>query len=610
MRGAQSAGTARRITGVLALAFLAGACAAHLPRSTASPAERAQVTLSIVGTSDLHGVAFPRSGLGGLPLLAGYVNNLRAARASDGGAVLVIDSGDTFQGGIESNLSEGALVIDAYNAIGYTAEAVGNHDFDFGSVDSPGARQLRGDLRGALKARAAQARFPFLAANLIDEATGRLVEWPNIRPSVLVDAAGVKVGVVGVMTIVALRSTLAANVRGLRVAPLGPAIVAEASKLRAAGAQVVIVAAHAGGRCERFDQPADLSSCDGESEIFQVARSLPPGLVDVIAAGHSHAGLAHQVAGIAIIEPFSRGQAFGRVDVVIDRRTMTVARTQLFPPHEICARQDPVTGKCVPETEPGTPAQYEGRGVTPDPAIVEAMAPGLRRVRDLQATALGVSLDAPLRRAGDLGSPLGNVFADALRQAVPGADVGAINNATGGLRADLPAGPITFGELYDVFPFDNRIVRLSLSGGELSRWLAGEIRQGRRGALGISGVSVRARCSADGIRVELFRTSGLPIHDEDRLVVVTIASPTLSGTLGSASPPLGFNSSDDAPVVREAVEDYLRRTGGRAVPGEAIDADRPRWDGSEPALAGCILAFRRLDESPAVTSNTRRSARS
>ena len=129
------------------------------------------------------------------------MNNLRAVRASDGGAVLLLDSGDTFQGDVESNLSEGAVVVDAYNAMGYTAEAIGNHDFDFGSVDSPAARQLPGDPRGALKARAAQARYPFLAANLIDEATGRPVEWPNVRPSLMQEAAGIKVGIIGVMTI-------------------------------------------------------------------------------------------------------------------------------------------------------------------------------------------------------------------------------------------------------------------------------------------------------------------------------------------------------------------------------------------------------------------------
>lgn len=562
MRGKQSGTTARRIVpGVLVLAFLWFVRATPLPGLAAAPDQPAQVTLSIVGTSDLHGAAFPRNGLGGLPLLAGYVNNLRAARTLDGGAVLLIDSGDTLQGGVESNLSEGALVIDAYNAMGYTAEAVGNHDFDFGSVDSPAARQLPGDLRGALRARAAQARYPFLAANLIDDATGRPVEWPNVRPSVLVDAAGVKVGVLGVMTIDALRSTLAANVQGLRIAPLGPTIAAEASKLRAAGAEVVIVASHAGGRCDRFDLPADLSSCEPDSEIFQVARSLPHGLVDVIAAGHTHGGLAHQVEGIGIIQPFSRGQALGRVDIVFDRRTRRVARIQLFAPRQVCAQQDPITEECVPATPSAVPAKYEGRAVAPDPAIVQAMAPALDRVHTLQATTLGASLDVAIGRAGALGSPIGNLFADALRDAVPGADVAVINDAARGLRADLPAGPITFGQLYDVFPFDNRVARITVTGAELGRWLAAEIRQGRRGVLGISGVAVRASCLADGIHVDLVRTVGRPIHADDRLLAVTIGAPTLSGSLASSAPLGGVGPTGNAPVVREVVEDWFRRLG-------------------------------------------------
>jgi len=503
------------------------------------------VTLSIVGTSDLHGSALPSNGLGGLSLLAGYVSNLRAARAADAGAVLLIDSGDTFQGEVESNLSEGALIVDAYNAMGYTAEAIGNHDFDFGAVDSPTARQLPGDPRGALKARAVQARYPFLAANLIDETTGRPVEWPNVRPSVLVDAAGIKVGVVGVMTIDALQSTIAANVQGLRIAPLGPAIAANASKLRAAGADVVVVAAHAGGRCGRFDQPADLSSCESESEIFRVARSLPRGLVDVIAAGHTHGGLAHVVDGIGIIQPFSRGQSFGRVDLVVDRRTRRVVRMQPFAPHQI------------------VPALYEGKAVTNDPAIVHAMAAALQRVHELQATALGVSLDAPIQRGGTLGSPLGNLLAEALRAAVPGADVAAVNNAARGLWADLPQGPLTFGRLYGVFPFDNRIARLTLNGAELGRWVAGEIGQGRRGSLGISGVEVRASCRSGGLHVDLFRGTGR-IHDDDRLLAVTIGAPTPSGGLASPAPLGGIGPTGKAPVVREAVEDWFRGLGPTA----------------------------------------------
>jgi 5'-nucleotidase len=557
MIGRMAIGSRWSVPGILALALLG-----------AAPDQPALVTLSIVGTSDLHGAAFPKnSSLGGLSLLAGYVNNLRAARASDGGAVVLLDSGDTFQGEAESNLSEGALIVDAYNAMGYTAEAIGNHDFDFGSVDSPRGRQLPGDLRGALKARAAQARYPFLAANLIDEATGRPVEWPNVRPSVLVDEAGVKVGIVGVMTIDALQSTLAANVQGLRIAPLGLTIGAEASKLRAAGAEVVIVAAHAGGRCERFDQPRDLSSCDAESEIFRVARSLPRGLVDVIAAGHTHGGLAHQVEGIGIIQPFSRGQSFGRVDLVLDRRTRRVVRMEPFAPHQI------------------VPAVYEGKAVTSDPVIVQAMAAALQRVDKLQATLLGVSLAVPIPRAGTFGSPLGNLFAEAIRAAVPGADVAAVNNAARGLRADLLEGPVTVGRLYDVFPFDNRVARIALSGAELGRWVAGEIRQGRRGSLGLSGVDVRASCRADGLHVDLFRGAG-PIRDDDRLLAVTIGAPTPSGSLASPAPLGGVGPIGNAPVVREVVEDWLRR--GHPTPRELDEATHRSPASGDAPIVDCI----------------------
>jgi len=146
---------------------------------------------------------------------------------------------------------------------------------------------------------------------------------------------------------------------------------------------------------------------------------------------------------------------------------------------------------------------------------------------------------------------------------VPGADVAAINNAARGLRADLAEGPLTVGRLYDVFPFDNRIARITLTGAELGRWLAGEISQGRRGWLGISGVDVRTSCRADGLHVDLFRGSG-PIHDDDRLLAVTIGGPTLSGNLASSDPVAGIGPVGNAPVVREAVEDWFRRLGHSA----------------------------------------------
>ncbi|HET8699226.1 MAG TPA: bifunctional UDP-sugar hydrolase/5'-nucleotidase [Gammaproteobacteria bacterium] len=549
------------------------------------------VTLSLIATTDLHGNIAARDGVGGLALFGGYLRNLRAAREADGGGVLLLDSGDTFLGGIESDLSEGAVVIDAYAALGYTALAIGNHEFDFGAADGPGARQLRGsDPRGALQARAAQAPFPLLAANLIDDATGRPVEWPNVHPSTLVTAAGVKVGIVGVMAADSLRSTLRANVHGLRLAPLAAAVAAEAGKLRAGGAEVVIVAAHAGGACAAFGKPADLSSCDAGAEIFALARELPHGLVDAIAAGHTHQAVAHEVAGIAIVQAYALGRAFGRVDLTFDRGAHRVVAREIFAPQDICAVAA-AAGECAAASSSAPPARYEGRAVTADPAIDAAMAPALARVRAMRAQPLGVVLDTAIPRRGvpdDVESPLGNLFADAERERT-GADVAINNNVRGGLRADLPAGPLLFGALYDVFPFDNRLVTLTLTGAELRAVLADEVRRDRRGALGLSGVRVRVSCSAAGeLGVDVQRDDGTPLGADERITVTAMDSLVTGAVFAAVPGANGTSVPAEAPVLREVVEDWLRAHGGHLAAADFVQPDRPRWHYLDSDVAPCL----------------------
>ena len=367
MAAAMAAGSTRRAGAAAwtaaAVAVLAIGGPTWRPKLAAGLDEGA-VTISVVGTADLHGRVFADDGRGGLALLGGYLANLRAARAADGGAVILLDAGDTWQGGIESNLSEGALVVDAYNALGYTAAALGNHDFEFGAVDAWDDKTPRDDdPRGALKARAAQARFPFLAANLLD-ATGRPVAWPNVQPSTLVERSGVRIGIVGVMTLRALSMTLAANVGGLTVAPLAESLAAEATALRRRGAQVVIAAAHAGGVCEDFASPADLSSCHDGAEMFEVVRQLPRGLVDAVVGGHTHSAVAHEVNGVPIVQAYYWGQWFSRVDLSVDSRSGLVTARRIHPPREVCARVAPDSGRCVAASTPSSgAAMYEGRAV-------------------------------------------------------------------------------------------------------------------------------------------------------------------------------------------------------------------------------------------------------
>jgi 5'-nucleotidase len=188
------------------------------------------------------------------------------------------------------------------------------------------------------------------------------------------------------------------------------------------------------------------------------------------------------------------------------------------------------------------------------------MAPALARVRGLQNTPLGVVVDTPLARSGDLESPLGNMFADALRDET-GADIALNNNSLGGLRADLPIGPVTFGRLYDTFPFDNRLVRVTVKAEALEQGIANALRRGRRGTFGISGAVVRVSCAANAVEVSLFRPSGRPIGPDESLLVAGMDS-LLGGQMFTPMiPPGTMLVPPDAPIVREVVEDWLRGRG-------------------------------------------------
>ena len=550
----------RRVLVAVAVLIGASLTAAAIQRG---PQAGATITLSVVGTNDLHGGFLPREGKGGLPLLGGYVRNLRAARARDGGAVLLVDAGDMFQGTLESNTGEGAAVVDAYNVLGYAAAALGNHEFDFGPVGpKPTPQQPGDDPRGALKARAAQAKFPFLSANIVYTATGRPVDWPNITPSVMVEAAGVKIGIVGVATKEALVTTIAENVRDLSMTPLAGAIVAEATKLRAQGARIVIVLAHAGGKCTAFDQPADLSSCEASPEIFEVARALPPYLVDVIVAGHIHQGVAHVVSGIPIIESYWSGRAFGRVDLTIDRAAGRIVGEKIFPPHDI------VVGEL-----------YEGGPVVPDLAIARVLGPAVRQVAALKAQPIGVFLETSIEReeTKDKESPLGNLVADAFRASTPGADV-AVNNTFGGIRRALPAGPLVFGSLFEAISFDNRIVQLHLTGADIRRMADVDLRT-RDVTFGISGIRVRAECQADQLAVTVLRDSGRPVQDDELLSVTTSDFLALGGDqfFAPVIPSGGFTFAGGGPLTRDVVYDWLRKRGGRLRGDQLIDTANPRW---------------------------------
>ena len=539
------------------------ACGAASP-PLAPPPPR-PVTITVIGTNDLHGH------LRALPVLAGYLRILRGLRQEDGGLVL-LDGGDMFQGTLESNLAEGAPVIAAYGALGYDAATIGNHEFDYGPVgEASTPRSESDDPRGALLARAREARFPLLSANLLT-AEGAPIDWERVAPSVLFERGGIGVGVIGVTTEHTLTTTNTANVRDLRMAPLAAAIEREAAALRSRGADIVLVAAHAGGVCERFDDPHDLSSCDPSEEIFEVARALPAGAVDAIVGGHTHAGVAHVVNEIPIIESYSYGRAFGRVDLMVDPQRGVIG-SHVHPPRALCAEGSFNDGSCLP-------GSYEGREVALDEGIAELIAPALEHARAAQERPLGVTLEASVTASYGEESPLGNLFTDLMRAAHPAADV-AITNG-GGLRADLPAGPLTYGELYQASPFDNRFALVRMSVRELAAVLRENL-EGSGGFFSVSGVRVEAACQGGALEVRVLDERGRPLPSGRELTVAMTDYLATSGEGALGALPRDRVTTEDQDV-RDAMAAELVRHGGTLSPLAVYDPANPRvrYPGSRP----------------------------
>lgn len=456
-------------------------------RSEPAPAP-ATLRLTILGTNDWHGWAQPHQARapdgsnvdeGGLVLYASVVKLLRA---ETGGRLLVLDAGDIFQGTLVSNLGEGAVMVDAFNALGMTAVAVGNHEFDYGPVGPAVVPNKPGDDPvGALKARIAQAHFPFLAANVVDAATGVAPAWLG-SGTLMRDVGGVRVGIIGLATPQTPYTTNPVNVAGLRFLPLAPAAKAAADRLRAEGAEVVVVVAHAGGRCDDLKDPNDGTHCHPGEEIFAMLAELPRGTVDAVVAGHTHRAVGHFVNGAPVIETSALGRSFGIISLELDAKTRRPipAATRIEAEIPLCERVVEGTVRCdatvLSSGKPLVPASYHGQQLHPDPEMQALLAPAIASVAAAQAQPLGVDVPVPLRRDSTSESSLGSATADALRQ-MEGADIALLNS--GGLRADLVAGPLTYGHLYETFPFDNAVATLQLTGAEVRGLLTAILAHGR-----------------------------------------------------------------------------------------------------------------------------------
>jgi 5'-nucleotidase len=485
--------------------FPTPASAAQLasPPPTETPPPRC---IAIVGTNDLHGAiepytftapsryndpTAPMSGVrtGGVVGLSGYI---RALRQSYGKRLVLLDAGDLFQGTLPSNLSQGRAVIDAYNELGYTAAAIGNHEFDFGvglPAEATATKAEPDPKLAVLKARIAQAKFPFLALNILSKKDGRRIDWPNTAPSILRDMGGIKVGIVGISTVDTPKVTKPLNVASLRFVDPVPLIALEAAKLRQQGAQLVVLVGHVGAGCTDLSRPEDLSSCGaGNSELLEILRALPRGCVDVAIGGHTHKFMAHWVGATATLESGSRGHFLGYVEACVrPKGGIDTVTSHIYGAQPLCLDVW-ADGTCKKRRKAALPvrsATFLGQSVQPDAALSAHMQPYLDAVRALGARPVGARLPRPLHIV-----ELSQLVAEAMRRAIH-SDFGLQN--IGGIRSEMAAGPVTYAQVFNVLPFDNATAKVTLRGDQVAALLKVVYhRHGGLGPPGLAGLSYRA----------------------------------------------------------------------------------------------------------------------
>lgn len=459
-----------RLAAAAALALAAG-CA---PPPAPSPAPDASVKrVRIVHTNDFHGRLLPQTAdgrsLGGSAVLAAHFDS---AVAGFDGPTLVLSAGDDMQGTAISNLSWGRATIAAHNASGYDAAAVGNHEFDWG--------------QDTLRARVAESRFPWLAANLFVAGTRRQPEWA--RPWVMIERGGVRTAVVGIALEETPEIVLAGRTAGLEFGDEAPAIDQAAREARAAGADFVVVTAHVGATCEQpGTAPAERSTgCRGE--LLEIADALTEP-VDLIVGGHTHRRVLASEDSIPLAEAASYSLAYSVTD--LERRDGRTVTTR----HEV------------------RPSFADE--VSPDTQVARVVAEWEQRVRPVTERVVATAAQ-PLER-GEGEYPLGNLIADAHR-AQTGAQASIVNN--GSIRRALPAGPLTWGTLFELQPFGNAMVMLEVTGAQLREALEVAV-EGDAPSAHVSGMTVRWDPSgASGSRIREIRLSdGRVVADSDTVTL-------------------------------------------------------------------------------------------
>ncbi|WP_223469250.1 bifunctional metallophosphatase/5'-nucleotidase [Massilia soli] len=334
----------------------------------------------------------------------------------------------------------------ALSMLGMNASSAGNHEFDQGRAEllrqqHGGCDSHRADKACKLDPDYRGASFTYLAANVIDTATGK-----TLLPAYKIEEAkGVKVGYIGAVLKDTPSVVLASGIKGLAFLDEADAINKALVEVRAKGATVFVVLIHEGGHTdEAFNEP-DCKNLKGP--IVSIAKRLDPEL-KLIISGHTHTGFQCKVDGRTITQAEMGGHVLSRIKLLVD-------------PDSRLLRDISVRNVVL------TPGEYPA-----DPR----MAAYLQQVKQRSEAVLArpvarLGAKVVTRKLNDAGeAPLGNLIADAVLDATKAQGVQVAFMNTGGMRKDLEAGDnlvATYGQAQVVLPFSNTIVVMDMTGAQL-----------------------------------------------------------------------------------------------------------------------------------------------
>lgn len=428
-----------RVTRLL-LGLLTASC--YLVKGEPVDVEGQDVVITFLHTSDWHsrllpyfeslnivdqglGLAQGSAPFGGAARMKSIIDQQRALSERS----IYVDSGDCFQGAPIFNAYSGAAEYDAMSAMNIDAQVIGNHEFDRGGINWANQARLH-------------ASFPLLAANYAF-ADGSPLNG-IAQPYTILNLKGIKVGIIGMGNKSSITSIFDQG-NGLGIIPLGDLGTAQfyADFLRPQVNLIILV-----------------SHMSLEDDILMAKRVRG---VDAIFGGHNHIVVRPPLQIESEVEP-------GRKIMIIHSGAFM----------KYVGRMDAV----VRQTNPNDPNDWEivshsfqlfpvDTRTPEDPLVLNMMRPyvyGLTQQVELTQPVAYAPTEISRFSLTGTDSALGNIVAESMLAPVQVRAQFSLTNSTG-IRAQVAPGPITIEQLFNIFPFDNFITTMTLSGREVRELL-------------------------------------------------------------------------------------------------------------------------------------------